>query len=194
LRRQINEAIDTAIARAGVSRNWVHGHFIHHRDGSYLVIPNLYSADNEKEGEAARALAMNHLAGVLTDMELVRWPRRGRWWLLQQGELDRLKHEEGVASATDLFEMRKQWANKHWSGEQPREGDPSHPLRNHGLFSKAERALEYAEWSEKACRDFEFYRLVDDEGLTPLLMVLNERDAGQGSDPRARTEAASTSA
>ena len=30
LRRQINDAIDTAIARAGVDREWVHRHFIHH--------------------------------------------------------------------------------------------------------------------------------------------------------------------
>ena len=48
-------------------------------------------------------------------------------------------------------------------------------IRNHGLFSKAERALEIAGWSEKARDDIEIFRLVDTEGLTPLLMVLNER-------------------
>ncbi len=41
---------------------------------SYLVIPNLYAAIRANEEEAARALAMNQLAGVLSDLELVRWP------------------------------------------------------------------------------------------------------------------------
>ncbi len=44
-----------------------------------------------------------------------------------------------------------------------------------GLFSKAERALEVAGWSERARNDIEVFRLVDTEGLTPVLMVLNER-------------------
>ena len=57
------------------------------------------------------------------------------------------------------------------------EGLPEHsnrPIRNHGLFSKAEHALQIAGWSEKARNDVEVFRLVDTEGLTPLLMVLNE--------------------
>jgi hypothetical protein len=176
LRRQINEAIDTAIARAGVTRNWVQGHFIHHRDGSYLVIPNLYSADQSNQEEAARALAMNHLAGVLTDMDLLRWPSR------REGRT--LRKEEGVASDSDLTELRKKWAAEHWRDEPIRDGDPAHPLRNHGLFSKAESALRIAGWSERARRDVEVFRLVDTEGLTPLLMVLNERDAAtSGREP-----------
>jgi hypothetical protein len=54
LSRQIKEAIDTAIARAGVDREWVHRHFIHHHEASYLVSPNLYSADpaNEQRAES----------------------------------------------------------------------------------------------------------------------------------------------
>ncbi len=64
-------------------------------------------------------------------------------------------------------------------GERPgRRGRlPEHsdrPIRNHGLFSKAERALQIAGWSEKARNDIEIFRLVDTDGLTPLLMVLNE--------------------
>jgi hypothetical protein len=47
-------------------------------------------------------------------------------------------------------------------------------MRNHGLLSKAERALDIAGWSEEAKRDVEIYRLVDTEGLTPLLVLLNE--------------------
>jgi hypothetical protein len=48
------------------------------------------------------------------------------------------------------------------------------PLRNHGLFSKAERALTIAQWSAEARRDVEVFRIVDVDGLTPILMVLNE--------------------
>ncbi len=48
------------------------------------------------------------------------------------------------------------------------------PFRNHGLFSKAERALTIAGWSEQARRDVEVFRLVDTEGLTPILDVLND--------------------
>ena len=60
-------------------------------------------------------------------------------------------------------------------------------VRNHGLFSKAERTLEIAGWSEAARNDIEIFKLVDTEGLTPLLMVLNER---QGGPSRADDEAA----
>ncbi len=41
-----------------------------------------------------------------------------------------------------------------------------------------------AGWSERARRDIEIFRLVDVEGLTPILMVLNEDG---GPDP-AQTE------
>ncbi len=183
LRRQINEAIDTAIARAGVDREWVRRHFLHHNQASYLVIPNLYSCDPNDEQEAAKALAVNQLAGVLSDLELVRWPKRGARWLGRKGELEHLKREESLGSDTDLTEVRQAWLKK--TGGSPAEGDDlirdAKPLRNHGLFSKAERALQIAGWSERARSDIEIFRLVDTEGLTPLLMVLNE--------PRQRTPA-----
>ena len=174
LRRQINEAIDTAIARAGVDREWVRRHFIHHNKASYFVIPNLYAADSQNKEEAGRALAMNQLAGVLSDLELVRWPRRGRWWLLQKSELQQLKKEEDLGSDTDLTEIRKKWEEER--ARDPKAGGErtDKPLRNHGLFSKAERALQIAGWSQSARDDIEVFTLVDTEGLTPLLMVLNE--------------------
>ena len=51
LARQINDAIDTAIARApGADLEWVRRHFIHHNKASYLVIPNLYSCDPNEQG------------------------------------------------------------------------------------------------------------------------------------------------
>jgi hypothetical protein len=59
------------------------------------------------------------------------------------------------------------------------------PLRNHGLFSKAERALTIAGWSEQARRDVEVYRLVDTEGLTPILDVLNDGGTGSAASPSA---------
>ena len=55
-------------------------------------------------------------------------------------------------------------------------------MRNHGLFSKAERALQIAGWSERARNDIEIFRLVDAEGLTPLLMVLNESNPAKSAD------------
>jgi hypothetical protein len=177
----INEAIDAAVAGAGVTRDWVRGHFVHHGRASYLVIPNLYSAatevkdEQQRQKEARWALAMNQLAGVLSDMELVRWPDRGIWRRLQnipllwKSELQRLKYEESRKSDTDLSELHKTWhEERHADGKEP------DTIRNHGLFSKAERALEIAGWSERARKDVEVFRLVDAEGLTPLLMVLNE--------------------
>jgi hypothetical protein len=179
--RQIRAAIDTAIARApGADLEWVRRHFIYHRGVSYLVIPNLSSCDPENEDECRKALAMNQLAGVLDDLDLVRWPKRGRWWMGEKNELEKLKREESLGSDTDLTEVRKKWRE-----ELKRRGvtedqlkdetlDKAMPLRNHGLFSKAESALKIAGWSEKARRDIEIFRLVDVEGLTPLLMVLND--------------------
>ena len=88
-RRQIHAAVSTAIARApGATLEWVRRHFIYHRGVSYLVIPNLASCDPSNDEECRKALAMNQLAGVLDDMNLVRWPQGGKWWLLRKGELD----------------------------------------------------------------------------------------------------------
>ena len=172
-RRQINEAIDTAIARAGVDREWVHRHFIHHHEASYLVIPNLYAADPANEQEAGRALAMNHLVGVLSDLGLVRWPHR---W-----EGKKLRKEEGISSDTDLRQIRQQWRKQQHLEPLPGAPSSERPIRNHGLFSKAERALQVAGWSEHARNDIEVFRLADTEGLTPVLMVLNERGHPSGN-------------
>lgn len=181
--RQINDAIDMAVARApSADREWIRRHFIHHNKASYLIIPNLYSCDPNNPDEASKALAMNQLAGVLSDLELVRWPKRGRWWRFEKDELQRLKKEESLGSDTDLTEVRKAWLDKVGKPDQESAADNDDlirratPLRNHGLFSKAERALQIAGWSERARSDIEIFRLVDTEGLTPLLMVLNAGD------------------
>jgi hypothetical protein len=174
IQESLRAALNTAADRAGVDREWVRRHFIHHNRASYFVIPNLYSADPNDEKESSRALAMNQLGGVLSDLDLVRWPRSGVRWgplRLRKSELEHLKDEESHPSDTDLSEIKKKWDEENGNASAATSGKP---LRNHGLFSKAERALEVAGWSEKARRDIEIFRLVDAEGLTPLLMVLNE--------------------
>ena len=120
---------------------------------------------------------MNHLAGVLSDLGLVRWPDHGSGWASasQKERARALEEGRGVSSDTDLSEVRKKWFEEKGLDAK---GAPPHnvrPIRNHGLFSKAERALQIAGWSERARNDIEVFRLVDTEGLTPVLMVLNER-------------------
>ena len=113
LARQIRDAIDTAINRApGADLEWVRRHFVHHNKASYLVIPNLYSCDPDNEDEAAKGMAVNQLAGVLSDLDLVRWPKGGKWWLFQENELQKLKKEELQGSDTDLTAIRKKWAEE----------------------------------------------------------------------------------
>ncbi|WP_045835832.1 hypothetical protein [Hyphomicrobium sp. 99] len=191
LARQIRDAIDTAINRApGADLEWVRRHFVHHNKASYLVIPNLYSCDPENGDEAAKGMAVNQLAGVLSDLDLVRWPKGGRWWLFQENELKKLKKEESQGSDTDLTAIRKKWAEEQGlTGEDLKQYVDKRAVRNHGLFSKAERALQIAGWSEKARSDIEIFKLVNSEGLTPLLMVLNEPSRGRSEAP-AQAEAA----
>jgi hypothetical protein len=136
---------------------------------------------------------MNHLAGVLSDLGLVTWPERGYRLgklSIRKSELQRLRKEEELASDTDLSEVRKKWFEER--GLDPK-GAPPHnvrPIRNHGLFSKAERALQIAGWSERARNDIEIFRLVDAEGLTPVLMVLNETRGSGAERPEDQPAAA----
>jgi hypothetical protein len=180
--RQINAAINTAMSRTNVTREWIHGHFIHHRDASYLVIPNLYAADQSNAEESAKALAMNHLAGVMTDLEVVRWPTK------REGKA--LRKEEGVGSSTDLSEVRKKWREDRKLDAQPLPEHNDRPIRNHGLFSKAEHALQIAGWSEKARNDVEVFRMVDSDGLTPILMALNDTEGNTRAAPKSPNTAA----
>jgi hypothetical protein len=187
LTRQINDAIQTAIDRAkeaGADREWVRRHFVHHNKRSYFVIPNLYSCDPDDKNEAARGVAINQLAGVLSDLKLINWPdppmKIGKFRVPgSKSELDILKEEESHESTTDLTEIRLKWAKEHnFSDEETQKYVAKHPVRNHGLFSKAERALQIAGWSDKARSDLEIFRIVEIDGLTPLLMVLNDASDG----------------
>lgn len=176
--RQLNNAINTAVQRIPddkIDMEWVRRHFIHHYNASYFVIPNLHSVDTNDEIEKAKGLAMNQLAGVLDDLGLVRWPARKRWWHIRKSELERLRDEESQESLTDLDAIRKTWEQNGGEAQASFK-----PLRNHGLFSKAETVLKIAGWSEQACRDIEIFKLEDSEGLTPLLMVLNNATVDNG--------------
>jgi hypothetical protein len=192
--QQLTSAIKTAVARApNANLEWVRRHFIHHGGASYFVIPNLYSVDQADKNEEERALAMNHLAGVFDDLELVR--------VLSKYELRHFGREEMRDSYTDLTPFRQErsedeaaqgpprlWAR--WfggTGWPPKGGGPH--IRNHGLLSKAQRALDIAGWSAAAQRDVEIFRLVDSEGLTPLLTLLNTGDAGEGPEIKPPPEA-----
>jgi hypothetical protein len=183
--QHLTSAIDTAIARApNADLEWVRRHLIHHGGASYFVIPNLYSVDKTDKDEERRALAMNQLAGVLDDLELVR--------ALTARELKGFGREEMRDSYTDLTPFRQersadeaaQGPPKFWTrwfvskGWPPKGGGPH--VRNHGLLSKAQRALEIGGWSAAAQRDVEIFRLVDSEGLTPLLTLFNEATLAKG--------------
>ena len=146
--RQLTAAIETAIARApGADLEWVRKHLLHHDGMSFFIIPNLYSVEQDNEEEELKALAMNQLAGVLDDLELIR--------TLTKDELRKAREDEKRESESSL----------------DAEGDH---IRNHGLLSKGRRMLDISGWSVEAQKDMELYRLVDTEGLTPLLTVLNE--------------------
>jgi hypothetical protein len=191
--KEIRDAIRTVLSRAGADIEWVRRHFIYHRTASYLVIPNLYSCDPNNKVEAAKALAMNQFAGVLDDMDVVEWPDAG--WPKQsqrkilKSELQKLKREEALPSDTDLTKVRQKWLEESGQTGDATKSETNQkvldakPIRNHGLFSKAERALSMAGWSEQARRDVEVLRIVDTDGLTPLLRVLNDPYAETSTKP-----------
>ena len=189
----------TAAARApGTDIEWVRKHFLHHYKDSYFVIPNLYSADPDVAGEADKALAMNQLSGVLDDLGLIRWPhRRPRWQFWGKDELDKLREEESMSSKSALVEARKEWMKDNPRGYTKEEQDEFlsvKDIRNHGVFSKADRMLENAGWSKRARNDIEVFVFEDVEGLTPLLDALNdmqlpgEADGSDASLPRTPPE------
>jgi hypothetical protein len=207
----LRRAIETAVARApGTDTNleWVRQHFIHHDGAAYFVIPNLYGVAKGENGvgdEELKALAMNQLAGVFDDLKLIR--------ALTKDELQRIGNEEMRASYSDLQRYRARWKASQGRGASNDDGggssggwmrrlgldraplpsvDPASGFkltRNHGLFSKAERALAIARWSEEAQHDLEIFRLLDTEGLTPILMVLHDIPPGEiAAEEAFRTE------
>ncbi len=133
----------TAIARApGASLEWVRRHFIYHRGVSYLVIPNLASCDPNNDEECRKALAMNQLAGVLDDIE----PRAlaaGRQVVAPaQGRARPLEKGGERSRATPTSPRSEENGPRSYKDEKKAEDEAKVELmRNHGLFSKAEQAL-----------------------------------------------------
>jgi hypothetical protein len=172
--RQLAAAFQTAIARApDADLEWVRQHFIHHNGASYFVAPNLYGVNKDgpnSKKEELRALALNQLAGVLEDVKLVR--------TVAPRELQAFLKEEERASLSDLSTARNKWRDKI---KKSSDKNNEVPIRNHGLLSKAERALDIAGWSAESKRDIEVFKLVDTEGLTPLLSLLNQATLDQGA-------------
>jgi hypothetical protein len=183
---QLSSAFETAIARApGVDLDWVRRHFLHHGACSYFVIPNLYGVDSEDEQEKLRALAINQLAGVLADLHLIR--------PLAPSELKGFGKEETRRSVSDLHALEQRHARAVAAEDRPGfpwtrwlpssfyDTDKETP-RQHGLLSKAQRVLDIAGWSVAAQKDVEIYRLVDCDGLTPLLALFNEATLVKGAE------------
>jgi hypothetical protein len=54
--------------------------------------------------------------------------------------------------------------------------------RHHGLLSKAQRVLHIAGWSPAAQGEIEIFRLVDCDGLTPLLALFSEATLEKGAE------------
>jgi hypothetical protein len=182
--KQLSNAFETAIARAPeVNLDWVRKHFIHHHACSYFVIPNLYSAQEGDGREELRALAINQLAGVFVDLNLIR--------PLTASELKRFGRDELRPSYGDLDALRERHAKLKtnpiqsslpWKQWLSRADGLDDRRRQHGLLSKARRALAIAGWSRSAQQDVEVFRLVDCEGLTPLLALFNEATLAKGGE------------
>lgn len=103
---------------------------------------------------------MDQLAGVLDDLDLIRWPRKRSWrHPFQNNELTLLKAEEDELCDTDLTDIHKKHLERleqqgiDISYAQSKAFEEARPLRNRGVFSKAERAFTIAGWSEGVSRD-----------------------------------------
>src|SRR5262245_45484730 len=154
---QLSAAFESAIAKApGANLDWVRRHFIHHGACSYFITPNLYSVDKDDEREELRALAINQLAGVLADLNLIRPLTASELKGFARAEMrpsfgDLAALREQHAKAKTTFERQtlpwKMWLRQHVGGVE------DDRLRHHGLLSKAQRALGIAGWSESAQGD-----------------------------------------
>jgi hypothetical protein len=184
--RQLASAFETAISRApDVDLDWVRRHFLHHGECSYFVIPNIYSVDQD-EREQLRALAINQLAGVLANLGLIR--------PLSDGELKKFGRAETRSSVSDLKALEERHARTMATAEKSRfswenwlpatfsDSNKAGIPRQHGLLSKAQRTLDIAGWSAPAQSDVEIFRLVDCDGLTPLLALFNEATLAKGAE------------
>ena len=111
--------------------------------------------------ELQDAQALNLLAGVLVDLDLMR--------LMTRGQLKRARRDEERESLSVMPRYNK-------------DGRPEYEkIRNHGVLSKARHALRDAGWSTSARRDAEVYIMIDTEGLSPFLKAFNQAGAESGA-------------
>jgi hypothetical protein len=184
--RQLASAFETAISRApDVDLDWVRRHFLHHGACSYFVIPNIYSVEQD-EREQLRALAINQLAGVLANLGLIQ--------PLSESALKKFGREETRSSVSDLKALEQRHARtialaaksrlpwQNWLPATFANLSLKDVPRQHGLLSKAQRTLDIAGWSAPAQSDVEIFRLVDCDGLTPLLALFNEATLAKAAD------------
>jgi hypothetical protein len=148
-----------------------------------MLIKN-FSAE-EREADRIKPL-VNQLAGVLADLHLIR--------PLTSSELKRFGREETRSNMTDLRAIEAQDARGGrlsrevsklpWTQWLPATLNQTHNGggRHHGLLSKAQRVLHIAGWSPAAQDEIEIFRLVDCEGLTPLLALFNEATLEKGAE------------
>lgn len=125
------------------------------------------------------------LAGLLANLGLIR--------PLSESELKKFGREETKASVSDLKALEQRHARTIATVEKSRIpwqnwlltfSDPNRPgvPRQHRLLSKAQRTLDIAGWSAPAQSDVEIFRLVDCDGLTPLLALFNEATLAKGAE------------
>jgi hypothetical protein len=158
----------------GVDAIWVRKFFLYHAGGAYFIVPRLSQVEfNENESEH-KAIAMNQLAGVFSDLRLIR--------PMGKKELEEAGKEEARANLADLNAYKEAFREQEKKEGRPvrelRE-DEKRRIRNHGLFSNAERMLVMAGWKEQASSAPEIFRLVDPEYMRIIFDALEAAFAGR---------------
>jgi len=119
------------------------------------------------------------LVTALTPEELIRFGREEE--RISYTDLNAYRKDDDKAKTVRFTPARGRMFARMRPGKDAGSQLDSTGIRNHGLLSKAQRTLDIAGWSEGAQRDVEIFRLIDTEGLTPLLAVLNEANLERGA-------------
>ncbi|MCI4662520.1 MAG: hypothetical protein MRY63_11955 [Neomegalonema sp.] len=162
--RELAHAFENVIRLApDADLTWIRKHFLVHDGQSFFVIPSLYRCDPGEE--ARKGLAINQFAGVLDEFDLIvpiSDEQRRAYWDNDPRRMSITYVEDKLQDAEWAKQLRDEAAKGLREGREP------------GLFGKSRRALELAGWGADARHNPQVWRLVDDEGLTPLLDVLEE--------------------
>ncbi|MEO1292423.1 MAG: hypothetical protein AAFV62_06275 [Pseudomonadota bacterium] len=165
--RELAHAFENVIRMAPEANlGWIRKHFLVHDGHSFFVIPSLYRCN--KGNEARRGLAINQFAGVLDEFDLIvpiSEDERKAYWVADPRRMSIDYVEQELKDEEWAEQLRQEARDGLKEGREP------------GLFGKARRALEEATWGQDARHNPQVWRLVDEEGLTPLLDVLEEASA-----------------